>query len=61
MRISCFRYGLFATTSFKQGAIITEYDGKVISRKEAEALRKKEEDTHCRTLNRDYVIDGRLG
>ena len=50
--------GLFVEVKFYKGDLITEYDGAVISREEALVLRDRGLDTHVRSINRDFLING---
>lgn len=52
--------GLFATRRFPRGAYITRYDGKLIQRQEAEALRRRGLHTHVRALRSGgvWMVDG---
>jgi hypothetical protein len=51
--------GLFTVRPFERGALITQYDGRVIARAEALDLRAQGRDSHVRTLETGHTaIDG---
>lgn len=52
--------GLFATRRFPKGSYITRYDGRLIQRQEAEALRQRGLHTHVRALRTAgvWLVDG---
>ena len=50
--------GLFATKFFAKGDAITEYDGEIIDRRQAEHLASLRRDTHIRSLSRHSLVDG---
>ena len=49
---------MWATRTFDRNALVTEYDGRVISRKAALRLRDIGLDTHCISIDFSTVIDG---
>lgn len=50
--------GLFATRTFAENELITEYTGALITRKEALELRAQGKASHVKGINYDFCIDG---
>src|SRR5688500_1644374 len=56
-------YGLYASINFKQNDYITIYEGKIITKKEADEITKKDPErrSHMRSLQLGQsVIDGKI-